>query len=291
MENNMKKNLFMIAIAGLLMAALLSGCSKKEAKVADGRLKVAVTIGVEEGLVRAIAGDLVEVSVLVPKGGSPETFEASPVDIERFKDSDVYFSLDLPVENSKNLPSDGKFKTISLAEAAREEYMDLEFAPGERDHHNWLSPKRVKLMIEKIAETLIKEDPVNKETYLKNTEAYLLELDNLDLYIREKLGEAEGRTFIIFHPALGYFAEEYDLVMLALEEEGKEADPGRIAELVDLALKTDIKGVLTTEEISARQVEAFAEEIDGEVITVEVLSSDYIGMMKNLADDIGGILR
>ena len=78
--------------------------------------------------------------------------------------------------------------------------------------------------------------------------------------------------------------------MLALEEEGKEADPKRIGDLVDLAKSKGIKAVLTTEEISSKQVEAFAEEIDGKFIVVEVLGIDYIGSMENVAKVIAGIL-
>jgi zinc transport system substrate-binding protein len=115
-------------------------------------------------------------------------------------------------------------------------------------------------------------------------------LEALDKEISTLLEGKDQRTFLIFHPALGYFADDYGLEMLALEEEGKEADPKRIGELVDLAKSKGIKAVLTTEEISSKQVEAFAEEIGGEVIVVEVLGIDYIGSLKNVAREIAGIL-
>ncbi len=287
----MKKSIFGFVIMLMLMvfALFFSACGDK--KVDDnGKLKVAVTIEVQKGLVEAIAGDLVEVVTLVPKGGSPETFEASPQEIEKFRNADIFFAMDLPVENSKNLPSDGDYRTINLGEAVRTEYADLNFEANERDHHIWLSPKRVMVMVEKIAEVLIAEDPTNEEKYLENKTDYLMKLDELDKEVSAMLESKDQRSFIIFHPALGYFADDYGLEMLALEEEGKEADPKRIGELVDFSKSKGIKAVLTTEEISAKQVEAFAEEIDGKVIVVEILGSDYIGSIKNVAREIAGIL-
>lgn len=284
----MKKSLFGFVMM-LVMILFLSACGGKNI-VDNGKLKVAVTIEVQKGLVEAIAGDLVEVTTLVPKGGSPETFEASPQEIEKFSNADIFFAMDLPVENSKNLPADGDFMTVNLGDAVREKYEDLNFDEDERDHHTWLSPKRVMVMVEKIAEILIAEDPKNKDIYMENMILYLSELEALDNEISDMLEDKELRTFLIFHPALGYFADDYDLEMMALEEEGKEADPRRIGELVDLAKSKGIKAVLTTEEISSKQVEAFAEEIGGQVIVVEILGSDYIGSLKNVAREIAGIL-
>lgn len=285
----MKKSLFGLVVLMIMMILFLSACGEKTDED-SGKLKVAVTIEVQKGLVEAVAGDLAEVTTLVPKGGSPETFEASPQEIGKFRNADIFFAMDLPVENSKNLPSDGEFRTVNLGEAVRVVYEDLNFDKDERDHHTWLSPKRVMVMVEKIAEVLIAEDPDNEEVYLTNKTDYLMKLDELDKEISAMLEGKEQRTFLIFHPALGYFADDYDLEMLALEEEGKEADPKRIGELVDLAKSKGIKAVLTTEEISSKQVEAFAEEIDGKVIVVEVLGVDYLGSLENVAREIAGIL-
>ncbi|KAF0091844.1 MAG: zinc transport system substrate-binding protein [Fusobacteria bacterium] len=285
----MKKRLFGLVVLMIMMILFLSACGEKTDED-SGKLKVAVTIEVQKGLVEAVAGDLAEVTTLVPKGGSPETFEASPQEIEKFRNADIFFAMDLPVENSKNLPSDGEFRTVNLGEAVREVYEDLNFDKDERDHHTWLSPKRVMVMVEKIAEVLIAEDPDNEEVYLTNKTDYLMKLDELDKEISAMLEGKAQRTFLIFHPALGYFADDYDLEMLALEEEGKEADPKRIGELVDFAKSKGIKAVLTTEEISSKQVKAFAEEIDGKVIVVKVLGIDYIGSIKNVAREIAGIL-
>ncbi len=288
-----KINVIMIIMIIMMLVSfivVLTSCSNQTI-VDDNKLKVAVTIEVEKAFVEGVAGDLVDITTLVPKGGSPETFEASPLEIEKFKDSEIFFAMELPVENGKNIPTDGNFKTIDLAAAVRLKYEDRYFAPGSRDHHIWLSPKRVILMVEKIAETLINEDPANKEVYLKNKEEYIKKIENMDMEIQNILKDKKQKTFLIYHPALGYFADDYGLDMLAFEEEGKEADPRHIGELIDLAKIKNIKGIITTEEISAKQVEAFAEEIGGKVIVVEVLSKDYIGSMENIAKQIEGLLQ
>jgi len=285
-----KKILFLSLVLGIAVMLMLTACNKEES-VDSNKLKVAVTIEVEKDFVEGVAGDLVDVVTLVPKGGSPETYEASPLETSKFQAADIFFAMELPVENGKNIPKGGKFITVNLADAVRDKYEERYFAPGSRDHHIWLSPKRVIVMVEKIAATLIEKDPLNKDVYMKNKEEYIKKLEKLDLDIQEMFKDKSQKTFLIYHPALGYFADEYGLEMLAFEEEGKEAEPKHIGELIDIAKAKNIKGIITTEEISSKQVDAFAEEIGGKVIVVEVLAKDYIGSMENMAKKIEGLLR
>ncbi len=290
MINKKRSMLVFSLVLGIAFMLILTACSKEDT-LTGNKLKVAVTIEVEKAFVEGVAGDLVEVVTLVPKGGDPETYEATPLEIEQFQDADIYFAMELPVENGKNIPEDGNFIRVNLAESVREKYQERYFAPGSRDHHIWLSPKRSMVMVEKIAETLIEQDPKNKDIYLKNKEEYLNKLVKLDLDIKEMFKDKTQNTFLVYHPALGYFADDYGLEMLALEEEGKEADPKHIGVLIDLAKLKNIKGIITTEEISSRQADAFAEEIDGEVVVVEVLSKDYLSSMENMAKVIEGLVK
>ncbi|WP_286726270.1 metal ABC transporter substrate-binding protein [Pelotomaculum sp. PtaB.Bin117] len=89
-------------------------------------------------------------------------------------------------------------------------YKDRTFASGGRDPHIWLSPKRVKVMIEAIACEMCKLDEANKDIYTKNAEAYINQLDELDKQISSVLDNVKSKKFIVYHPAFGYFAEEIE---------------------------------------------------------------------------------
>ena len=155
---------------------------------------------------------------------------------------------------------------------------------GGRDPHIWLSPKRVIVIVEAIADIIINADPENKDFYQKNCDNYISKLKELDGYIKSSFNGKTNRKFIAFHPAFGYFADDYELDMYALEEHGKEATAKRIAEIAKLARDEDIRFIFYQAEASQKQAVAFAEEIDGTAVMLEPLAADYINNLKIMTD-------
>ena len=276
--------LLSLIILGSLLAA---GCSSGN-EPSGAKLKVAVTIAPQKALVEAVAGDLAEVVTLVPKGASPETYEATARQIEEFSQANVYFTMGLPSESAKVIPDTGGTLVVDLGAVVSDVYPDRTFDGVDRDPHIWLSPKRVVVMVKEISTILAELDPVNEDIYYENAHAYLHELEALDAEIMNLMNGRAQKKLIIYHPSLGYFAEDYGLEMFALEEEGKEADAAHLKDLVDFAKAEGIKTVFATDEAETRQIEAFAEEIGGKVVSLKALESEYIGSMKKLAQAIAG---
>lgn len=286
------KKMLLLVLAGFLPGLIsISGCSADPVQNDEDRIVAAVSILPEKAFVEAVCGDLAEIVVLIPPGYSPQSYELSPNEMASFRSSDIYFTIGVSAEESSLLPvaSENKeLQIVNLHEAAREKYPEIEIAEGQRDQHIWLSPKRVIAMVHAIADTMSLADPKNAETYRSNAAGYIAKLEELDSRIREKLKGTERRSFIVFHPAFGYLADEYGLEMHPLEESGKEASPQRIRELVDMALEEGIKVVFYQAEISSRQVQSFAEEIGAELVQLDPLSEDYIGNLDMMTDLILG---
>jgi len=252
---------------------------------------VAVTIVPEQTFAKAVCGDLAEVIVLVPPGNSPENYEPTPELMEKFSQASLYFSIGVPTEAANILPNAGNVKIVSLQNEVAAVYSERTFASGERDPHIWLSPKRAKVMVETIANEMCELDPANADAYNANAAAYVSQLDELDQYITAALEGVQNKKFIVYHPAFGYLAEDYGLVMFALEEEGKEATPQHLQDMIDLAKNENIKVIFYQEEIDSSQSEAFAEELDGETIQLAPLAADYIDNLKRMADTMAEAMR
>lgn len=279
----MKRKFFVFILTFALMLAL-TGCNGKTDTAVDGGKKIiAVSIVPQATFVEKVCGDNFEIVTMIPPGASPETYEPTPVEMQKLEDSSVYFSIGVPAEETSILSgiTDGT-KLVKLHEKAAESYPERE-DDGGRDPHVWLSPKRVKLMVSTIRDTLCELDSANAELYKTNAESYIAELDALDKEIRSLLGNKSGGKFIAFHPAFGYFADDYGLTMYALEEHGKEATAKSLAQMVDLANKEDIKVIFYQEETSGIQAEAFAEEIGGKAVSLEPLAADYTANLKKMA--------
>jgi len=293
----------------LIVVILFTGCGEKEIK--DKDIKIAVSIVPQETFVKAVAGDLVSVTVLIPPGNSPANYQPSPKQMIDFNEADIYFSIGVPTEKANIIPQieeNNRIKHIDLAKKVSEEYDDRFFGDNHeednheednnenieeehnhknaRDPHIWLSPKRVKVMIKEIEKSLIEIDPNNKEIYEKNAKEYIAKLDNLDLEIKNIFLEQEKTKFITYHPSFGYFADDYGLEMIAVEINGKEVTPKILKEVIDLALKEDIKCILYQKEFDQNQARIVAEEIDGKVIEMEPLSKEYISNLKKMAKAI-----
>lgn len=283
------------ALSLALAALALAGCTRHPyAGVSQTPDKpvVAVTIVPEQTFVEAVCGDWVEVIVMVPPGASPETYEPAPAQMQKLETAEVYFAIGMPVEEAFILASVGEnTKLVPLADEVNAAYAPLAFENGEADLHIWLSPKRAAVMVNAIAREMGALYPEAAQTFAKNAAAYVEELDALDAEIRQTLEGAPKRAFVAYHPAFGYFADDYDLTMLALEEEGKEATAQHMREVIDFAKEQGIRVIFYQEEMAGRQARAFAEEIGGRAVMLSPLSADYIENLRAMANAVAEALQ
>lgn len=292
-----KRGLFTITAILLiaLVTTLMASCEdKKITPGSESKILVAVSIVPQKTFVEAVCGELAEVVVMVPPGSSPANYEPAPKEVEQFSKSELYFAIGVPTEEANIMPKamEAKgMKTIKLQDEVVKIYPDREFSKGKRDPHIWLSPKRAKVMIQTIAREMEQYDPKNKDTYEKNAENYIKELDTLDMQILKSLEGVKDKKFIVFHPAFGYIADDYNLSMYALEQDGKEATPQRMKEMIDLAKSENIKAIFYQAEISSKQAQSFAEEIGGKTVQLAPLSPNYIQNLKSMAELMAEVMK
>lgn len=290
------KKLFLFVLINVLV---LTGCSTNT--VDSKKPIIAVSIVPQETFVKAVAGDLVDVVVMIPPGNSPANYQPTPKQMTVFDSADIYFSIGVTAEsNIKPLINSEKINMVYLEEVVEAVYDDRYFDEDSntddhdhegRDPHIWLSPMRVILMVETIKNELIELDPDNREIYENNASEYISELVDLDEYLKESFKMLKTNEFIIYHPAFGYFADDYNLEMITIEEEGKEATARRLEEVIDLAKDHNIQFILYQEEFDNQQAELIAKEINGTAIKVAPLSEDYINNLKNIGNKLKDILN
>jgi zinc transport system substrate-binding protein len=256
---------------------------------------VGVSIVPQATFVKAVAGNLVEVVTMIPPGNSPGNYAPAPQEIQNLSNAGLYFTIGVPTEEANILPKsrelNKKLKIVNLPAEVEKIHAPRFFSPGKRDPHLWLSPKRAKTMVEIIARELSAFDPGHQAVYQKNAQIYLKKLDSLDQTIKNSFNGLTKKTFIVYHPAFGYFADDYGLTMLALEESGKEASAKNFQELVDIAKREQIKVVFYQKEFDSKQARALAAEIGGRVEEFAPLAPDYIKNLKKMAKLFAVVLK
>jgi|WetSurMetagenome_2_1015567.scaffolds.fasta_scaffold324095_2 zinc transport system substrate-binding protein len=291
-------NLLAICLAASLLILAAAGCqgpgkATSAATTANvtGRPIVAVGIVPQMALAKAVCGDLAVVFAAVPPGFSPENYEPTPQKMAELQTAVVYFEMGVPAESGKILNQIDPAKVVDLPAKVAKVYPDRIFADGGRDPHMWLSPKRAIVMTQAIADRMGQLLPAQAEAFQANAQAYISQLTALDQEIRGLLKDAQGKRFYIYHPSLGYLADDYGLQMMALEEEGKQATPQSLQNLIDQAKKDGIQTVFAQAEIDSRQLNAFAEEVGCKIVVLDPLAEDYIANLRVIATALAEAAR
>lgn len=260
----------------------------------NGKTNVFVSIMPQKYFAEKIGGDLVNVSVLVPSGTSPENFDPSPKQIVQLGSSDIYFTIGVPFENifldklkagKKKLvvaPCDKDVPKLR-AEHDEHEHEAGHHHHGEFDPHIWTDPELIKIIAKNMADTLSGIDPGNGAIYAANLETFKKELDALQAGLNQKLVPYKGRIFYVYHSAYTYFAERFDLVQKSIETGEKEPTPAKLRELVNQANQDKVKTVFIQPEFPASGAKRVAEAIGGKTVCISVLEYDVIDNMRKTA--------
>jgi zinc transport system substrate-binding protein len=231
-----------------------------------------------------IVGDIYKVEVTVPPGVGPETYSPTPKQMKMLSEADAYFAIgylafevDLLTKFSALNPSLRVFqisKGINLIEEKEEDHTDHIHLQGV-DPHVWSSPREAKIISQNIYEGMVAVDPGNREYYSKNLQNLLTEIDKIDSTVTKILSNTTAKKFIIFHPALGYFAREYGLEQLSIEFEGKVPSPKHMQELIGKARSGSVKLVFIQKEFDKRNAEIVALEIGCKAVQIDPLDYNW----------------
>ncbi len=292
----MKK--FFVMILVFCMAIGLAGCSGMSTKIPIAekeKMVVGVSIVPQSTFVKSVGGDGVDVVTMIPPGNSPANYQPSPKQMQLLSEASVYFSIGVPAE-AFILPKIKQYtKDIKIVELQHEVEKqhpciyydsdhDNEHQHGDADPHIWLSPRRVVVIINEIEAMLSKIDPENKSIYKRNAKDYIESLEQLDTDIQNMVKGLESKSFMVYHPVFSYFAKDYGLEMILIEQEGKEATIKDLQHIIDLAKQNNIQTIFYQAEINSKQSRLIAAEIGATTVMVQPLASDYIENMRRLIE-------
>jgi len=252
----------------------------------DGKIGVVVTVGPQEEFVKRVGGDRVNVTVMVPPGADPHTYEPLPNQMKQVQNAQIYFQVGSDIEfeltwMDKLTSMNSQMKLVNTSAGIQ---LVPNTAEGEEgsDPHVWVSPRNAKVMVENIYKSLVQVDPENKDYYAKNRDEYLKELDELDKNIIQTLSGKNNTKIMVYHPAWAYLCRDYNLQQISIEQAGKEPTPQNIASLVDTARNENIKVIFVSPEFSTSNAQVIASEIGGKVVVVDPLSQNYLENMKKV---------
>ncbi len=276
----MRRFVSALLLLGLLLG--LAGCGTP-AQEGEEKLLVVASAFPSYDLVRAVAGDLVELKLLLKPGAEPHSYEPSPQDILAVEQCDLflYGGGESDVWLDRVLGSGGSEgrRVIRLMECAElcsgehaHEGHDHEDHEDVYDEHVWTSPMNALHIVEEILRQLTELDPEHAEVYRENARLWEEQLLLLDGEFRSVAAEG-ARRLLVFgdrFPFL-YFTREYGLDYLAAYpgcSSATDVDPATLAALIDTVTELEIPIVFRCDLSTGKVADTVSEATGARVETL-----------------------
>lgn len=256
---------FLCVVVGLL----LTSCSMKSPR--DTRT-IIVSIEPLRYFAEQIAGDRFVIKSMVPKGSNPETYEPTASQMIDLSKSDMYVKVgQIGFERAwmKKLEKNAPHTIIIDSSEGIEMINTLH---GHPDPHTWMSTQNAVIIARNIYRALSAVDAKDSLFFKSNLENLVSRINILDTHIREQLTRDKSTAFLVYHPSLTYFARDYRLRQIPIEEEGREPSVSQLMNTVKIARESNAKCLFLQKEFDNRNTRVVAKETGVEVIKIDPLN-------------------
>ena len=301
-----------LCLCGLILgdSAHVFAAGANDAGDGKEKIKVVTSIMPLSFFVKKVGGEHVDVKVMVPPGANPHTYDPGPAEMKTLGDAQVFVEAGSGIEfeldwmkkfrdlNSEMVICNASKGFVPLPMTSHDSghdhghsHGDAHGHGGHADPHFWLSPKYGALAAANVEKVLASVDPSNAAEYGKNRKALVSALETLSAEISGTLAGMKQRAFMVFHPAWGYFADEFNLRQIAIEKDGKDITPKTMREVIRDANTLGIRVVFVSPAFSSLQAETIAREIGGVTAVADPLSADYIENLRSVANAFAESMR
>lgn len=277
------------ALLAIALAVSAAGCGRAGGSAAqtatrtgegNGRLSVVSTIFPGYDFARAVAGENVSLTMLLPPGSESHSFEPTPKDILTIQNCDLFIYVggesDAWVKgilDSMDTSGMTILPMMELVDAVEEEIKEgmqhehdeehEHSEEGEYDEHVWTSPVNAMRISGAIADALCALDEANADAYRANSEAFHEQLSELDSSFREVVQNASRKTMVFGDRfPFRYFVDEYGLDYYAAFPgcaADTEADAKTVAFLIDKVKAEQIPAVFHIEFSNEKMADTICE--------------------------------
>lgn len=296
---------------GLLLILMTPG-------VAASTPQVVATIKPIHALVSGVMAGIETPYLLLPGGESPHSYSLHPSQVRRLHGATLVIWIGPTVESflEKTLTTLSKqteiLRLIDLADLTRLEvrkgknwethyyHADAHHTDFEVDPHIWLSPENAKIIVQTIAQTLIKMDAKNAERYTANANHLVEQLDQLDQDLKQQLAAVKGIPFLVFHDAYQYFEQHYGLKAIAAVSLSSEIRPSvkRLYQLKRFLKKQKNRCVFSEPQFGSALIDTLIEnssarraELDPLGAQLPAGTESYFILLRNMADSVKECLQ
>ncbi|OGF32314.1 hypothetical protein A2533_04525 [Candidatus Falkowbacteria bacterium RIFOXYD2_FULL_35_9] len=285
------KKLIFGAIFLMVSLLILSGCINKSVQDnvnKSDKLTVAVSIFPIFDIVKQVAGDKIDTTLILSPGSSPHTYEITPTEVKKLQGAELLIVTGLGIDDwilnvANSIPGSTVF---DLSKFVKLQEYNLQGAnhipdPDEQgnqiyDPHYWLEPNNAIIIAETIEKKFSELDPENAGYYEESAQTFIDKINFQDKVWTSKLNKIQQKDILVFHDAWGYFADHFGLFIAASFEPFpvQEPTPKYLKELQDIVNEKKIKTIFVEPQLSTQSISALAKDL---------------GVSINVLDPLGGV--
>lgn len=279
----------------LCMLVLLASCGK-QSKKGDNKPVIVVSIEPQRYFTEALAGDFFRINCMVPNGSSPETYDPSPKLLMELEKSAIYlrigyigFEQQWMDKLTANAPHIEVFDTSQGVNLIMEPGMEraIDHHMSKIEPHLWCSPKNAYIIAKNTADILTSFDRKHETIYQQRYDSLCKHIAQVDSIIRIELKKPTAdKAFAIYHPTLSYFARDYGLLQIPIENNGKEPSPLELKTIINRCKSNNVHIIFVQPEFDTRNAEIIAKQIGARIIKINPLNSDWDKEMITIAKEL-----
>ena len=271
----MKKNIII-----LLMLLTVVGCKQK---VDQDKPVITVSIEPLRYFTEQIVGDRFTVVTIVPKGSSPETYEPTAQQMVDLVHSGLFVMVgQLGYERTwmKRMESTA-LHTIVVDSS--EGINLISTGNGISDPHVWMSTANAMVIARNIYQRIVDVDSRDSLYFHQNLEQLMSKIETTDTKIRECFTRDKSVAFLIYHPALTYYARDYHLRQIPVEEEGHEPSAVQLKQAIKEARRLAVKTMFVQKQFQNRNTQIVTKAVGAKQQEINPLSYNWPDEMLKIA--------
>lgn len=282
---------YILSLVMLLALVACRGVSEQQTLV--------VSIPPQQYLLEKLVGDKMKVVCMMEQTANPETFEASMTKLAQVERAKAYFlignigfeqQLTERLADNSNIAFINTSQGISFITEGHSHHHDDGDEDEEHEHeidpHIWSSPENAVVIADNMLKALVEIDPNNKEFYSANYDALIKEINQVDAEVQKILAPVKGKSFIVWHPSLSYFAKRYGLHQISMEMEGKESSVGAYKKQLDIARSHNASVFLYQKEFDSHQITGICDELGIKMLPINPMNQNWHEEMLSTAHAI-----
>ncbi len=287
----MKQTLQLITVLTFLT---LASCHTRDEQGAGGPRTLVVTIEPLRYFTEQIAGKQFKVVSIVPEGISPETYDPTPLQLLDIAKSEAWFKIGyIGFEQTwadrltADAPQMKVFDTSEGIDLIRDTHRHNKHAQADGvEPHTWTSPANARIIVRNICNALCRIDSANTGYYTENlgrTDSIICHTDSI---IRAMLAQKADKAFLIYHPSLSYYARDYGMEQLCLEENGREPSPAHMRKIIGQCRQKGIRIIFIQKEFDSRNAMLAAQETATKQVIINPLAYAWEHELINITQSL-----